>query len=292
MREEAVLFGKGGSLVGVVTDPETSEGRGDHVAVILLNSGFLHHVGPGAIYVKIARLMARQGFTSLRFDFSGIGDSGVRMDSVPFERSSILEAQEAMDYLEATRGVRQFILMGICSGAVASFETADADERVVGAVLMNPRSFGEKPGSTYGSRARMRYYGRVGASNRRSWVKVLKGQVGFRKILNTVFQQLRTLAPQRGRASQDGGDMGERLLALNSRLKGMVVVCSEWDWSLDYLNAALGERVEELNVKYIAHSDHTFTLLWSQEYLFEILTEWATSFTGEPSLMGSSPAKI
>ncbi|MCH7653577.1 MAG: alpha/beta fold hydrolase, partial [Chloroflexi bacterium] len=158
MREEAVLFGKGGSLVGVVTDQETSKGPGDGVAVILLNSGVLHHVGPGAIYVKIARLMAKLGFTSLRFDYSGIGDSGVRMDDVPFETSSILEAQEAMDYLEATRGVRRFILMGICSGAVASFEAAEADERVVGAVLMNPRSFGEMSGSAYGNRARMRYY--------------------------------------------------------------------------------------------------------------------------------------
>ena len=288
MREEAVLFGRGASLVGVVTDPETPERRGDRVAVILLNSGVLHHVGPGAIYVKIARLMAKLGFTSLRFDYSGIGDSGVRMDGIPFERSSILEAQEAMDYLEAIRGVSQFILMGICSGAVASFEAAEVDERVVGAVLMNPRSFGEKPGSAYGSRARMRYYSRVGASNPRSWLKVLKGQVGFSKIIRTGLQQLRALAPLKGRASQDQSDRGERLLALNNRLKGLVVVCSEWDLSLDYLNAAVGERVEELNVKFIAHSDHTFTLLWSQEYLFKILVEWSASFSREPSLMGSS----
>ena len=168
MREEAVLFGKSGSLVGVVTDPETSDDRGGRVAVLLLNSGFLHHVGPGAIYVKLARLMARLGFTSLRFDFSGIGDSGVRADSVPFERSAILEAQEAMDYLETTRGVRQFILMGICSGAAASFRIAYEDKRVVGAVLINPRGFGEKSGDAYRSSAQMRYYGRVGLSNSRS----------------------------------------------------------------------------------------------------------------------------
>ena len=290
MREEAVLFGNGGSLVGVITEPETSENRSDGVAVILLNSGVLHHVGPGAIYVKIARLMSNLGFTSLRFDFSGVGDSGVRVDGVPFGKSSILEAQEAMDYLETTRGVREFILMGICSGAVASFETADADARVVGAVLMNPRSFGEKSGAANGRRARVRYYGRVGASNPRSWVKVLTGQIGFRKILQTGLQQMRALAPRNSQTSTDGEDMGERLLALNNRLRGLVVVCSEWDWSLDYLNAALGERVEELNIKYIAHSDHTFTLLWSQEFLFEILAEWASSFTREPSLMGSSCA--
>lgn len=290
MREEAVLFGKGGSLVGVVTDPETSEDRGGRVAVILLNSGFLHHVGPGAIYVKIARLMARLGFMSLRFDFSGIGDSGVRVDNVPFEKSAILEAQEAMDYLETTKGIRQFILMGICSGAAASFRIAYADERVVGAALLNPRGFGEKSGDAYRSRAQMRYYGRVGLSNSRSWLKVLKGQVGFIKMLRTGLQVLRALMPQRDQASLEGDDIGERLLALNGRLKGMVVVCSEWDWSLDFLNAALGERVKELNVQYIAHSDHTFTLLWSQECLFDILTQWASSFTAEPSLTGSSRA--
>jgi len=108
MREEAIHFGASKSLVGIVTDP--AEDGGARPAVILLNSGIFHRVGPNRLYVTLARRLALAGFVTLRFDLSGIGDSVIRRDNVPFERSSVLETQEAMAYLAASRGVNHFLL--------------------------------------------------------------------------------------------------------------------------------------------------------------------------------------
>lgn len=131
MRERAVTFGNAAILSGILTEP----GKGQPVSsvgVVILNSGILHRVGASRLYVQLSRALVQQGFASLRFDFSGVGDSESRRDSLPFEESSIVEAREAMDYLAKRKGVESFILMGLCSGADMAYHTALADERVVG----------------------------------------------------------------------------------------------------------------------------------------------------------------
>lgn len=144
--EEAVTFGAGGHddgpLVGVVTSPEVATGD---VAVLLLNAGLLHRVGPQRMSVQLARMFAARGVPSLRFDCSGIGDSASRSDNLPFEESSVVETRDAMDWFTRRTGVRRFVLIGLCSGADQAFQAALADERVVGAVLLEPYPY-ETPG--------------------------------------------------------------------------------------------------------------------------------------------------
>jgi pimeloyl-ACP methyl ester carboxylesterase len=89
------------------------------------------------MHVRLARALATSGFSSLRFDFSGIGDSGQRRDSLAFEESSVAEVREAMDYMAQSRGTKRFILMGLCSGADMSHLTAVEDGRVRGLVFID-----------------------------------------------------------------------------------------------------------------------------------------------------------
>ena len=137
MREKAVRFGKTKSLVGIVTEASNGAARDASPAVIMLNSGILHHIGACRIHVKLARALAPAGYTVMRFDHSGIGDSDARRETLPFEKSAVLDVQEAMDYLTATRGAREFVLMGLCSGADMSFKVAGADPRVVGMMQLD-----------------------------------------------------------------------------------------------------------------------------------------------------------
>jgi pimeloyl-ACP methyl ester carboxylesterase len=136
MRERAVRFGSSASLAGIVTEP-MGGASGERPAVILLNSGILHRVGASRLHVRIARALAGAGFTSLRFDYSGIGDSDVRRDSLPFEESAVVETREAMDYLVQSRGSQSVVLMGRCSGADMAFESAKVDPRVAGLVQLD-----------------------------------------------------------------------------------------------------------------------------------------------------------
>lgn len=141
MREKAVRFGKTKSLVGIVTEASNAANRDTNPAVIMLNSGILHHIGACRLHVKLARTLAPAGYTVMRFDHSGIGDSDARRETLPFEKSAVLDVQEAMDYLTATRGAREFVLMGLCSGADMAFKVAGADARVVGMMQLDAYAY-------------------------------------------------------------------------------------------------------------------------------------------------------
>lgn len=135
MKESAVQFGKSVKLTGVMTHPETF--RDDLPAVIFFNSGVRHHVGCCRMSVRIARELAGKGFLCLRFDLSGIGDSLLRPDGLQYEKSSIEDAKEALEYLARTQGVKQFVFYGLCSGAHLGFKLAQQDPRVVGLIQVD-----------------------------------------------------------------------------------------------------------------------------------------------------------
>jgi len=134
--ESALLFGEDKSLVAVLTDPEPGA-EGVRRGVIILNAGVLHRVGPNRVHVHLARLLAESGFVVLRFDFSGIGDSRKAEGTEPFAQRAVREACQAMDVLGQQRGVREFLVIGICAGADAGLEVCSRDPRVVGAVLID-----------------------------------------------------------------------------------------------------------------------------------------------------------
>ncbi|MGQ4659064.1 alpha/beta hydrolase [Lysobacter sp. F6437] len=129
--ETAHCFGDG--LVGVLTRPRT--GRDNPVAVILLNAGLVHRVGPFRGYVQLARVLADQGFAVLRFDQSGLGDSP--LCAVASGQRRQREVGAAMALLADETGADRFVLAGICSGADDAFHVAVDDARVAGFVLLD-----------------------------------------------------------------------------------------------------------------------------------------------------------
>ncbi len=130
VKERALRIGAPTPLVGVMSEPPQFDST--KPAVIVLNSGVMHHVGACQLSVKIARAVAGRGLLAVRFDYSGIGDSEPRRGADSFEDVSLRECAEVMDYVQRTRGVSRFILYGLCSGADAAYNTALADDRVIG----------------------------------------------------------------------------------------------------------------------------------------------------------------
>lgn len=137
MREIALKIGKPTPLTAIATVPDNFDSG--KPAVLILNSGVMHHIGSCRISVKIARELAQAGFLATRFDFSGIGDSEPRRGTASFEESSSAEITEVMDYLSAKKGVKKFIVYGLCSGADASYEIAkkDTDDRIIGMIQID-----------------------------------------------------------------------------------------------------------------------------------------------------------
>jgi pimeloyl-ACP methyl ester carboxylesterase len=102
-------------------------------AAILLNAGLVNHLGPHRVHVRLARHLAGLGIPCLRFDFSGIGESGnaTQQDAA----SQVSDVGDAIDRLVADSVARNFVLFGICAGAVYAYQAAVVNERVSGVVL-------------------------------------------------------------------------------------------------------------------------------------------------------------
>ena len=128
MKERVITVGD--SLVGVLCEPETLDKT--KPVVLILNSGIMHHIGTCRLSVKISRALAESGIASVRFDYSGVGDSEPRRGGVSFLESAPLETAEVMDFIQKRRGVDKFLLYGLCSGADAAYETVLVDKRVIG----------------------------------------------------------------------------------------------------------------------------------------------------------------
>lgn len=133
VHEEALSFGPADSLVGILTRPEPGEAAS--IACVIPNAGLIYRIGPRRFSVGLARRLGDAGVPTLRFDLAGVGDSKHVGDAAPARERILGNMRCALDTLERKTGIRRFIVVGICSGAVNGFRTALADERVVGVLM-------------------------------------------------------------------------------------------------------------------------------------------------------------
>jgi hypothetical protein len=140
LSERVVCFGPGSSLVGIETLPAETRHRQALPAVVLLNAGVVHRIGPHRMTVTLARQLAQSGFHVLRYDTSGLGDSLPRSTGSHIG-SAIADARDAMDFLAATAGHQRFVFGGLCSGADNSVRVGLVDRRVVGMILLDPHAY-------------------------------------------------------------------------------------------------------------------------------------------------------
>jgi len=252
--------------------------------VLFLNAGLLHHVGPNRLHVSLARRLSGAGLRSLRFDLSGIGDSGPRQNALGRDESMVSETQEAMDALAASHGVDRFVLFGICTGADQAVRVALADARVVGAVLVDGYAYQTLP-------HKLRYY-LARLARPHSWWNVLSLQ-------HPAFH--RRSAPHAGRAGRarpapedeagaDGiprpgiyvrpprAEAEARLRTLADRGCRLCVVftptprvssASQFGEMFPALR-----RHPAIRVAYFKGSNHVFTLVASQDALMRTVESW------------------
>ncbi|MGO9659521.1 MAG: serine aminopeptidase domain-containing protein [Acidimicrobiales bacterium] len=135
-----------GRLFGIMARPPVPRGR---ATVVMLNSGRIDHVGPGRLWVDLARSWAAAGLEVLRADLSGLGDSPPR----PGRPADVVYGPDAAeDVADIARAVSPedpsaVVLMGLCSGAYHSVEAALATgaRGVVAINLVPPSPPGDPP---------------------------------------------------------------------------------------------------------------------------------------------------
>ena len=280
MKESAVFFGKTQSLVGIITDPPETVRTNNLPAILFLNNGLIHRVGPNRLYVKMARHVAAMGCVAMRFDFSGVGDSEVLHENLLFEKRTVCETQDAMSFLGATRGIERFILIGNCSGGEVALKTACCDPRVVGAVLINTQGYRHDFSVYIRNRSAARYYWKGALWTPKSWLRVLKGKTDYWNVIRVIGFQLRSLFVRKSYVPSRVEDIVGTLRSLVERGIRLLLVYSQWDEGLDYLRMTLGEGIHELSacgtarLVIIQGGSRTFMQLCSQEHLLQVIHKW------------------
>lgn len=277
LKEKTVLLGKSKSLVGVITNPpEVEEQR---PAIILLNSGLLHRVGPNRLYVKIARKLAAKGFVVLRFDLSGIGDSRMSnaVENYDEQTAIIRDTQDVMNYLSETKGIQQFILMGLCSGGSNAFQVACHDDRVIGVNLIEGFAF---PTSGYFAQS---YSSSL--LSLRSWWRLISGQSEIWRLIRGLVK-FQTSKKVRQLTENLHVPAKEKLISgLHILVKRNVNLCFIYSATGSaYYNyrKIFEEEIAKLpstqkpGIDIIKETDHLFTLIYHQEMLLNLIQDWVS----------------
>ena len=276
MRESAVLFGAAKSLVGVVSDPPVDSNQ---IGVLFLNAGFTHRVGPQRMSVRFARDLAKLGFTCLRFDHAGIGDSRRRMDNIPFAEAAIEDGVAAMDFLQSTRGIERFIVAGVCWGADNAVRVCEADPRVIGVLAVD-----------FYSVPTVRHLFRVYPARllvARSWANILRGR-------SRIFSQFKAFVVAVAKSLVEGKSESDDILPamppdgvvkLIRQLVDRGVFLSfafassavSYDQYVGKFRRPMAELAPtgRLEVGVFKAADHLFTLRHNQAKLWEFTEKWA-----------------
>jgi dienelactone hydrolase len=213
--DEALTFGEGDRLFGIVCTPRVPDAT--KPAVLIVNAGRNPHVGWARSGVDLARRLAATGVTSLRIDLAGIGDGTDRPDapdaieSVLYHPATETETQAAIDFL-AARCPGPLVLSGACSGAYLAFHSAARDPRIAGLVLVNIQRFVWRKGETVAEAIASAYPLASSYVSKvwegRAWRRVLSGERKLgpmvREFARRAVARTRALAPseetQRARA--------------------------------------------------------------------------------------------
>ena len=131
MKPKPVLLGAERQLFGILHPADAPR----RTAVIVLNSGLLHNVGPFRLHVDLANRLSAAGFVTLRLDQSGKGESAARPGKSR-EETLLEDYDDAMAYLRGL-DIEQTALIGLCSGADDELYIAAERGSVRGLVMLD-----------------------------------------------------------------------------------------------------------------------------------------------------------
>jgi pimeloyl-ACP methyl ester carboxylesterase len=290
--ESAVVFDRERRLFGVLAESAVEERRCT-TGVILVNAGSVHSVGPGRLYVELAREWAAQGFPVLRVDVGGVGDSETRPDHTdnhPYPNHAVEDIRAAAKWMLG-RGLTRVVVAGVCSGAHASFHAGLDLEELTGIIVINPIVFYWTPACALDVSAWMNYSEsrRYSQSVREvdSWVRLVRGEVNVRYAAGVAYRRMREVAGSAaiafgrrvGLKSGAGQDLGDDLRRISARGVDVLLVFSEGDPGLDFVRRRHARDVRLLErdranfrMRVIADADHTFTTRECRARLADLLT--------------------
>lgn len=253
-------------------------------AIVLLNAGAVHHIGPNRMHVLLARRWAALGHAVLRVDLPGLGDGRVRSgrtENLAYYPDAVDDVATAIAFLRRRDADARVYLTGICSGAYHSFKAALADPKVDGVVPINQPIFFWKEGMSLDTApaAVVLHAQRSSPLDLAKWKRLFRGEsdarliarLSARRAVSAIVRGARAVARRAGRALPR--DVATELDAIVRRGVELRFVYASDEPGLALLRLEAGSTVSALaangglDVETLEGPDHTFTALWAQDAL-------------------------
>lgn len=266
MREEAHRFGRGRHLVGIVGTPG---GPFAGTAVIVLNAGLVHRIGPFRLHVELTRQLNETGYPTLRFDLSTVGDSGATGGGQTRAQQVCADLDDAMQLLKARTGCERFVLVGLCSGAQNAHVVAATDPRVAGAIFLDGYAY-----RTLGYKLR-HYLPRIVDPAR--WTRLLRRRVRGGSDAKPASEPVFAVAPApREEVIADFTRMVERGTKLYLVYSGGI---SNYFNHARQFRECFGKVMADpaVTTRYLAGTDHTYILTGDRTRLLDGIGGWLAS---------------
>ena len=272
-----MVFGEAGALVGVWSEPRSVE-RG-RTAVVMVNSGVIHHVGVWRLHVRLARTLAGLGVPALRFDLSGIGDSTSSPSASTLEALVQQDVDSALEYVRSQGPVDQVVLVGLCSGARDALDAAGRRPDVAGIVCVDLIA-DFRTWHHHAVHYRRRFF------RPKSWANTLSGR---NSVISRVLSRLGGGRPRAGSLQQavlglrpvTGREILARELDTFLGRGGRVLfvfsggLVHNYNHRLQFRRALpVIERHPRFSLEYFGGADHTFSRRHHQQALMKCITSW------------------
>lgn len=175
MQERAVTLKiKGQELLSI----HHHGGVENNIGVIIIVGGPQYRVGSHRQFVQLARYLAQNGITTMRFDYRGMGDSeGNKQDFDEIDD----DIKVAIDsFMNENTHLEKVVLWGLCDAASASLIYSAKDERVCAQILLNPwLKSDQAKGKTM-----VKHYYLQRLMSKSFWRKLLTGKVNVSKSMS------------------------------------------------------------------------------------------------------------
>lgn len=292
--EEAVMFGPGRQLVGILCRPKIA--ISSDFILLIGNLAGVAHPGHARFHVRLARMLAAAGTASLRFDFSGVGesDAGAERFAHVYHTDRCPDFVAAIDILDSF-GYRRFGVAGLCSGAYHAWCASVTDERIGTVILMNPSTFVWRKEQDFArfisnSAKSTKFYLNTMAHGS-GWRRLLRGELDMRRAARTLHTHtLRHLRIVGGRMMAtigwptDETCLRRAMQRLNVRGVRVLFLLGSTDFGVDVVHAHFGrQKVPFGHLKLLTGVDHTISRLAMQEKAGCAVVEFLRDASGPKS---------
>lgn len=276
-REKGVVFDCGNNrLVGIAAIPEITA----EVGVLILVGGPQYRVGSHRLFTCLARSLAEAGIASMRFDYTGMGDSeGERREFEEIEED-ILAATEA--FFKTTPEISRIVLWGLCDAASSAMMFAHRYPKVTGMILLNPWVHSGE----YSPEVKMAQYYRPLLSNTGKWRLLSSRKAKVIPALGELARNTLALVQKRSFGSNSTHSKPSFVCNMLDGLQrfqhGILIVLSEDDLTArEFSSMVIHDKdwkeatsKHDIILKKILAADHTLSKKTCMEEVSQMTVEW------------------